>query len=163
MAERVANTADCGGGIAVGVDVSESSLSALRIAAEEARLHNAKLHVVRAWSMKTVPRPPDCPPGRVPSLLEFEQEALRRTTALVATELAKVGMSDGPPCGYEVHVIHAPPQQALVEASRNARLLVVGHRGRGGFAGMLLGSVAEQCVRDAHCPVLVVRPTDAPD
>jgi nucleotide-binding universal stress UspA family protein len=155
MADRVAETAEFDSGIAVGVDGSDASICALRVAAEEARLHGGVLHVVRAWSMRAVPRPPDCPPGRVPSLVEYEQEALRRTRALVQAELG-----DEPPCPVEVHVVHAPAQQALIGASSRARLLVVGHRGRGGFADLLLGSVAEQCVRQAHCPVLVVRPTD---
>lgn len=153
MTDRVAETAEFDGGIAVGVDGSESSRRALRIAADEARLHAAALHVVRAWSVRTAPRPPDCPAGCVPTLAEYEREVLRRTSALVEAELGSK-----PPCPVEVHVVHAPPQQALVDASRRARLLVVGHRGRGGVAGLLLGTVAEQCVRDAHCPVLVIRP-----
>lgn len=155
MADRVAETAEFDGGIAVGVDGSESSTCALRLAADEACRHDVVLHVVRAWSMRTVPRPLGCPPGRVPSIVEFEQEALRHTHALVAAELG-----DPPRCPVQVHVVHAPPPQALIAASRKARLIVVGHRGRGGFAGLLLGSVAEQCVRHAHCPVLVVRPND---
>jgi nucleotide-binding universal stress UspA family protein len=49
------------------------------------------------------------------------------------------------------------PAPLLVEASRGAALLVVGSRGHGEFAGMLLGSVSEHCVSNAHSPVVVVR------
>jgi nucleotide-binding universal stress UspA family protein len=153
MAGRVAQRIEFEGGIVVGIDGSESSVHALRCAAGEATCHGSVLHVLRAWSMRTVPRPPDCPPGAVPTLSEYEKEAQRRTE-----EFVREALGDEPTCPVEVHVVHAPAAQALVQASERADLLVVGHRGRGGFAGLLLGSVAEQCVRQAHCPVMVVRP-----
>jgi nucleotide-binding universal stress UspA family protein len=153
MAGRVAQRVELEGGIVVGIDGSESSVHALHCAAGEATCHGSVLHVLRAWSVRTVPRPPHCPPGAVPTLSEYEQEAQRRTEQFVGEALG-----DEPTCPVEVHVVHAPPAQALVQASERADLLVIGHRGRGGFAGLLLGSVAEQCVRQAHCPVLVVRP-----
>jgi nucleotide-binding universal stress UspA family protein len=141
------------GGVAVGVDGSASSLRALALGAEEAVLRNAVLHVVRAWSIRTAPRPPDCPPNAVPSTEEYQQAVYEDTKRLVADQLG----SD-PPCPVQVHVAHSPSPQALLSASHGADLLVVGHRGRGGFAELMLGSVAEQCVRHAACPVLVVRP-----
>jgi nucleotide-binding universal stress UspA family protein len=49
------------------------------------------------------------------------------------------------------------PSEVLIEASRDATLLVVGSRGIGGFRGLLMGSVSSQCVHYSHCPVLVVR------
>ncbi|HEY0639097.1 MAG TPA: universal stress protein [Pseudonocardiaceae bacterium] len=153
MAVPVAETAELDGGVVVGVDGSDSSVTALHHAAKEACLRDMTLHVVRGWTMRTTPRPPDCPPGAVPSIQDYEREAHRRTAELVAAELG-----EQPPCPVEVHVVHAPSAQSLIDASRRADLLVVGHRGRGGFAGLLLGSVAEQCVRHAHCPVVVVRP-----
>jgi nucleotide-binding universal stress UspA family protein len=56
-------------------------------------------------------------------------------------------------------VVEGHPALVLVEVSNGADLLVVGNRGHGGFAGMLLGSVSEHCVTHAHCPVLVMRDT----
>jgi nucleotide-binding universal stress UspA family protein len=153
MADQVVESVRFGDGVVVGVDGSGSSVSALRHAADEACRRDVVLHVVRAWSMRTVPRPADCPPGRVPSIVEYEQAALRQTKELVDDVLG-----DTPKCEVGVHVVHAPAAQALMAAAEKAELLVVGHRGGGGFGGLLLGSVAEQCVRHAHCPVLVVRP-----
>jgi nucleotide-binding universal stress UspA family protein len=54
-------------------------------------------------------------------------------------------------------VVEGHPAPVLIEASRMAELLVVGSRGHGEFAGMLLGSVSEHCVTNAHCPVVVIR------
>ena len=144
---------DIDGGVAVGVDASASSLRALVVAAEEAERRHCVLHVVRAWSMRTVPRPPDCPPGATPSVDEYQKSVLDNLKQVVES---KLGAEPGYPVEY--HVVHSPSPQALLSASRGADVLVVGHRGRGGFSGLMLGSVAEQCVRHAACPVLVVRP-----
>lgn len=157
MPDSVRETADCDGGIVVGVDGSDSSIQALHLAAAEAKCRNAVLHVLCAWSVRVVPRPADCPPGQVPSLLEYEQEVRRRISARIATELG-----DPPPVPVEIHPVHAPPTQALIEASKRADLIVVGHRGRGPLRG-LLGAVAEVCVRQASCPVLVARSAEAVD
>ena len=57
----------------------------------------------------------------------------------------------------EARLINGHPAPVLVEASKGADLLVVGSRGHGEFVGMLIGSVSEYCVTNAHCPVLVHR------
>ncbi|MDA3630468.1 universal stress protein [Saccharopolyspora oryzae] len=153
MADQTIQRVEIDGGVVVGVDSSASSLRALVLAAEEARRRNAALHVVRAWSLRTAPRPADCPPSVMPSMDEF-QETVRADTERLVDE--KLG--DHSDLRVEFHIVHSPSPQALLSASKGADLLVVGHRGRGGFAGLMLGSVAEQCVRHAACPVLVVRP-----
>lgn len=141
------------GGVAAGVDGSASSVRALAVAATEAQRRETTLHVVRAWSLRTAPRPAGMPQGAVPSMDEYRQAVLENTEQIVSQRL---GSDPGFP--VEIHLVHSPPPQALLSASRGADLLIVGHRGRGGFAGLMLGSVAEQCVRHAACPVLVVRP-----
>ena len=60
------------------------------------------------------------------------------------------------------HVVHTAPVRALIEAAEGADVLVVGARGRGGFAGLLLGSTSDQVTRHAPCPVTVV-PSDRKD
>ncbi|KEI45989.1 universal stress protein [Saccharopolyspora rectivirgula] len=145
---------DTAGGVVVGVDGSASSKRALQVAADEAKARGAPLHVVRAWSIRTAPRPAECPPNTMPSVEQFHRAVREDTERIVQKRLG-----DDPGVEVNLHIVHSPPPQALLEAARGAELLVVGHRGRGGFAGLLLGSVAEQCVRHAACPVLVVRPS----
>ncbi|MFC7342618.1 universal stress protein [Saccharopolyspora griseoalba] len=153
MPDQMYQRVEVDGGVVVGVDASSSSLHALESAAEEAKRRGTALHVVCAWSIRTAPRPPDCPPNAVPSMEAFQHEVEKGAERLIARRL-------GPDPGIDikVHAVHSPSPQALLSASRGADLLVVGHRGRGGFSGLMLGSVAEQCVRHAACPVLVVRP-----
>lgn len=139
------------GGILVGDDGSTCAAAAVRAAAEEAVLRGVKLHIVRAWSIVHAVRPADVPQGIVPSMMEFE-------AATLAAERQRVeGLLKGSSADVEVHVVHAAPAKVLIEAAENADLLVLGTRGRGGFKSLLLGSVAEQCLRHAPVNVLIVR------
>lgn len=142
------------GGVVVGIDGSKCARTALRYALEEARRRSAPLHVVRAWGLTNAPRPAGVSARYVPSFAEFAAA----TAEQVRAELAAVsaGAAGGPP-DVQVHVVHAPPVRALLEAAAGADVAVVGSRGHGGFSGLLLGSVSEQVVRHAACPVVVVR------
>jgi nucleotide-binding universal stress UspA family protein len=62
-----------------------------------------------------------------------------------------------PPVDIRTSIEEGSPAKVLIERSKECDLMVVGHRGHGGFAGMLLGSVSQHLVAHAHCPVVVVR------
>lgn len=140
------------GGVVVGDDGSEGAAHAVRFALEEARRRGSALHVVRAWSIMSSTRPADVPPGFAASLQEYEEAAL-------AEEQARIDHLLGKDLDVEVHVhcVHSPAAQALIAASETADVVVVGSRGLGGFRSLVLGSVAEQCIRHCAGPVIVVR------
>ena len=139
------------GGIVVGHDGSQCAQEALRWAGRLARKADVALHVVRSWAMTTAPRPATWTPGYVPPLADWEQAVLDELTAHVAA----AGLD--PEVRVSCHVVHKAPVPALMAAAEGASMLVVGARGRGGFAGLLLGSVGDQLVHHAPCPVTVVR------
>lgn len=140
------------GGVVVGDDGSEGAARAVRYALEEARRRGTKLHVLRAWSIMSASRPADVPPGFAASLSEYESAAKSEESARVEYLLGRD--LDVP---VEVHCVHSPAAQALIAASETADVIVVGSRGLGGFRSLVLGSVAEQCIRHASGPVIVVR------
>ena len=132
--------------IVVGVDGSPSSQRAVRWASEQAKLTGATLRAVSSWRWPnyiTI-----MPPGVDPA------SDTRRTLDEVLEE-ALTGSED---LSVTRHVIEGPPGPALLTQAQDASLLVVGAQGRAAFPGMLLGSVAEYCVRHGSCPVVVVRP-----
>jgi nucleotide-binding universal stress UspA family protein len=139
------------GGVVVGHDGSGCAQEALTWAAALAERAHWPLHVVRAWRIATAPQPASWAPGFVPPITDYEaavQADLESDVAAVLGERAR---------GVTCHVVHAPPVRALIEAAEGADVLVVGARGRGGFAGLLLGSVSDQVTHHAPCPVTVVR------
>ena len=148
---EVCEAVEIDGGVLVGHDGSACAQEALRWAAGLAARADLDLHVVRAWGMTTAPRPATWEPGYVPPLTDFEQAVLTELQGCVT----EAGLD--PAVRVHAHVLHRPPAKGLIEAAEGADLLVVGARGRGGFAGLLLGSVSDQCVRHAPCPVTVVR------
>jgi nucleotide-binding universal stress UspA family protein len=121
----------------------------MRFAAEEAALRNAVLRVVCAWEFPTNAM---ADAGMVPELMRsFAEEAER----IVREAVARVGELQ-PSVSCEPRVVEGHAGSVLLHEARGAVLLVVGSRGRGGFAGMLLGSVSHQVLHHAPCPVTVV-------
>jgi nucleotide-binding universal stress UspA family protein len=136
--------------IVVGVDGSPSSFAALAWAAREADRAAATLDVVMAWEW------PSSLGWAVPIPSDFNPEADVR--GKLDSAVADV-RADHPDLHLEPRVVNGHPAPTLVDASKGADLLVVGSRGHSEFLGMLLGSVSEYCATNAHCPVLIHRPT----
>jgi nucleotide-binding universal stress UspA family protein len=142
------------GVIVVGVDHSEGAKAALRFALEEARLRQATLRVVHAWQFGYIGAPGF--EGSLPAVGGELEEFREGAMAALDETLREVGAEkDGVP--IERRVDQGTAAAVLVEESRGADLLVVGSRGHGGFAQLLLGSVSQQCAQHAFCPVVIVR------
>jgi nucleotide-binding universal stress UspA family protein len=139
-------------GIVVGVDGSTGSQKALEWAAREAAAHHAPLtvlavHPVAAsyWSGRPILYAADRP------LQDEVRQAAQDAAAKVTSELG-----DQQPASVTVQAVSGIVAAELLQAARDADLLVVGSRGGGGFASLLLGSVTMQVVGHASCPVVVV-------
>jgi nucleotide-binding universal stress UspA family protein len=143
--------------IVVGVDGSDGARVALEWAVNEARLRGAPLVAVHTWQVPPlgmVAGPFDAPSTLDPELMERVEAGAKQ---LLERELDAVDTS-----GIEVEKLVEPrnPADALLDAARDAGLLVVGTRGHGGFKGLLLGSVSQQASHHAPCPVVIVPPPD---
>lgn len=140
---------DAGGLIVAGVDGSEASLDALRWASRQAELTGASLRVVMSWEVPTMAYGG---PVVIPYDTDLAEEARQALGKAVSEALG-----DKPGTKVSPLVVQGRPAQELVKAAKGAQLLVVGSRGHGAFAGMLLGSVSEYCAAHAPCPVVIVR------
>jgi nucleotide-binding universal stress UspA family protein len=136
--------------VVAAIDGSADSLRGARTAAEEARLRNAPLELLTAvpWSSLggATPTPPD---ADLPGMLRTDADAVLRGVA------AEVEGTLGPD-RVSWAVVEQTSVEALVEASARAQLLVLGSRGAGGVAGLVIGSTASAVVAHARCPVLVL-------
>ena len=140
-------------GIIVGVDGSGHSQRALAWAMKEAAIRHVPLTVltvheaIRGYYSGVALYPDD------PARTEQAREAAQAETDKVLAGL------DGPrPESVTVKAVHGFPVQELIDASRDADVVVLGSRGAGGFTRLMLGSTAGQVVQHAHCPVLIVPP-----
>lgn len=132
--------------IIVGVDGSEQSIDALREAAKVADAFHGTVEAIIVWEPVLLLEgyyPPDYPTPR------DEAERLLDQTVATAFPVAT-------PPGLTTVALEGTAARVLIDESRRADLLVLGSRGRGGFAGLLLGSVSRACASHAHCPVLIM-------
>lgn len=138
--------------IVAGIDGSPSSLAALRWAVRQAGLTGGSVEAVMAWQYPATMTGYGWAPIAVVEPGEYEenaQKALAEAVAAVDTSGGDVPISQW--------VQQGNPAQVLIDAAADADLLVVGSRGHGGFAEVLLGSVSMHCVHHAPCPVAVIR------
>jgi nucleotide-binding universal stress UspA family protein len=140
--------------IVVGVDGSDGSKRALRFAVDEALVHGARVVALHSWHPPALPVDvtPIPPPDIATAISDLHENALRFVTAVVEEVVG-----DDSSVSVEAVAVEGPPATALIDAARDADLLVMGSRGLGGFAGLLLGSVSQQCVQHATCPVVIHR------
>jgi nucleotide-binding universal stress UspA family protein len=140
--------------VVVGIDGSMESRSALRFAMEDAARRGQGVRVISALT------PPQYWPkayglAALPALGDVKDDLRRTARRMVDDTVAE--QPDLASVPVELHEVEGQPAKVLVDQSRDADLLVLGHRGRGGFTSTLLGSVGLQCVLHAECPVVVVR------
>jgi nucleotide-binding universal stress UspA family protein len=138
-------------GITVGVDGSDNSLRAMEWAMREAALRHAALTVltvnpiaVTFWNTPIV----------LPEDKIAEEKARQAAEEAVAKIVSQLG--DSQPSSVTVRAVSGLPAEELINASRDSELLVLGSRGTGGFARLLLGSVSSQVVHHSACPVTIV-------
>jgi len=141
--------------IVVGVDGSDNSRAALEWAYDEAAHHGASLTVVNAWHPpSSLPMAP--PYGHLPPE-DYESQPKREALALLE-QFTSALVPKTPAVDVRTSVEEGKnPAEVLIERSSEADLVVVGSRGRGGFLGMLLGSVSQHLVTHGNCPVVTVR------
>jgi nucleotide-binding universal stress UspA family protein len=137
--------------ILVGVDGSESAGVALEFAVEEAGIRGAKLRVVSVWETPPLAQQEALTGPGLFNALEGEAEAV------VEQALSRVRELD-PDLPCEGSALNGWPQAVLVEEAKGVLLVVVGRRGHGALASLLLGSVSRHVVDHSPCPVIVVPP-----
>ena len=142
-------------GIIVGVDGSEHSLSALDWALNEADLRQTQLTVVTVSPIVSgIYGPGYAPADYYPAEEESRAQAEKATQELVNEAVERRGAAPSMP--VTVRALSGLAADELINASEDADLLVVGARGAGGFARLVMGSVSTQVTHHALCPVVVV-------
>ena len=155
------------GTIVVGVDGSAGSDAALRWALAEARLRGARLNVIHAFQAPQL-TVGDLGIAAGAPAAAFSTEEIGRLRSAVESDARNVveaalrRAADDAIAGLEVELqaLEGPAVEVLIESGRGAELLVLGSRGRGGFLGLLLGSVSQQCAQHPPCPVVILPPPD---
>ncbi len=145
----------------MGVDGSPPGQAALRFALDEARVRGARLDVIHVWRLAVSESVPDAFLLETPLEPSFPLGGLEESVERAARGRLDAAIRDvlkGADPGVELRseAVEGEPARVLLERAQGADLLVVGARGRGGFTGLLLGSVSSQCAHHASCPVVIV-------
>jgi nucleotide-binding universal stress UspA family protein len=133
--------------IVVGIDGSQGSEDALCWAAKQAQLTGVELRAVTAWQS----------PSSYGYYVDYSDADAAADAEKTLEQVISKSLGIPPSVPVTSSAVKGQPAEVLIDACRAGDLLVVGSRGRGVFAGMLLGSVSQHCVQHAVCPVVVVR------
>ena len=137
--------------IVVGIDGSESSVKALRTARRLADALGAPLEAVAVWQQSH-------------SMYDFYQSETgwtpEKDVEKLLRDAADAAFGSDHPERFTMSILQGAAARAMIRHSAGAEMLVLGSRGHGGFAGLLLGSVSSACVAHATCPVLIVHNKD---
>ncbi|MFC9926438.1 universal stress protein [Streptomyces sp. NPDC127190] len=134
--------------VVVGVDGSQSSYEALRWAVRYAGLVGGTVEAVAVWEL------PGLYGWSGPAVdMDVDEEETRQTMSQELTDV----LGEQAVGSVRTRVVHGNPAEVLLRAAEGAQALVVGSRGRGGFARALLGSVSQHVSQHASCPVVIVR------
>jgi nucleotide-binding universal stress UspA family protein len=131
--------------IVVGVDGSEHGNAAFRWALREATAHDGEIVAVLAWQMPFIGIPG-----------AFDRDEIERSCKRFLEEVIADIVPDAPVPITKL-VAEGDVSASLIAAAKGAEMLVLGSRGRGGFAGLKLGSVSQECVQHAACPVVIIK------
>lgn len=137
--------------VVVGIDDSPDAAEAVAFALDQAVARGVDLVAVRACQPPPVPRRRDAAPPT------YDREELHRAQRRLVDAALQGWREKHPDVAMNVRLVHTTAADALITASADAQLVVVGARGRGGFPGQALGSVVRKLIDHAHCPVAVVR------
>lgn len=141
--------------VIVGVDGSQTSIDALRWAIDEAKHTGAEVVAVHSWEVPFV--------GDLTGTAVMPDRRLLEDGAQATLDHVLAAVDTPPNVKVRGEIYEGAAARHLLDRSANARLLVVGARGHGGFVGLLVGSVATQCVNHAVVPVVVVPHTETVD
>ncbi|MFJ8532371.1 universal stress protein [Streptomyces sp. NPDC093591] len=142
------------GPVLLAVDGSPAARGAVEFAFALASLHGTDVRALHAWSTRTE-RAYDAPAD--PPFVTYDEERLHDEEERVLAEALGGLRERYPDVAVDRRLVRGRIRHTLIEASAEAGFVVVGARGRGGFAGLLLGSVSQAVLHHAHCPVAVVR------
>jgi nucleotide-binding universal stress UspA family protein len=139
------------GDVLLGVDGSSASEQAVEFAFQEADMRGAAITALHTWT-----HPASSEPGDMLDHV-YDVDQVQAEESLVLAEALAGWQEKYPNVVVHRRVTRANPRTALIDASRRSRIVVVGARGRGGWTGMLLGSVSQAVLHHAGCPVAIVR------
>jgi len=141
--------------VVVGFDGSEHARAALELAAREAANRGLSLRVVTAWHLPAAAFALGLGPAPA-----FDPHEIEQAAEAIAARALELLQADASGLAVETRVREGDPAHVLVEEAADAATLVVGSRGHGGLAGVLLGSVSQHCAAHAGCPVVIVHAPD---